>query len=339
MRIRTKNLKKETSGVIKKLFVSHSDLDGAGCLAIARHFNDKLKFTAMISRDYDFELDEEDFEYMKTFNEIIIADLSIKEEKTKELRELGIIVRFFDHHESAVWLKDEKDSSYNLDYCGTYLFWNDYVKKFISRYPLIIDEFVSLVNVYDLWKQEDELWERAKNLNSVLYGVKNYSAGSNYYKMLPFFELFEQKISHLTEWTETRKEKLLVAKSNKREQDMYEKAVKNMTIREDKKGKLFGTFALVSKISVVCSRILQEQENLDYIVCFNTWGGLTGKLSFRSQEGFNCNDLGSAHGHDCAAGGRISPDMAIKVMENMDYVFTYNEDYDENDINTSIEKV
>jgi len=333
MRIKVENRE------LRKLLISHIDLDGISCIAIAKYFNDKLRFTSIIARDYDFEENLEELEYMKTFDEIIITDLSIKESIAKLLREEGIIVRFFDHHESAIWLKDEKNSSYNMDFCGTYLFWNDYVKKYLVDYPKIIDEYVSLVNIYDLWKQENVLWTRAKHLNDVLFGIKDYSKETNVEKTEPFYHLFEQKVNHLTEWTETSKELKLIKKSEDREQEMYDKAMKNMVIRIDKKGKFFGTFALVSKISLVCSRILQEQENLDYVVCFNTWGGLSGKLSFRSKEGFNCNDLGPAKGHDCAAGGKISIEMAIKMTEDSTLVFTYNEDYDENNIETSIEKV
>ena len=331
-------IKVENRG-IRKLLISHTDLDGAAVLFLAKYFNDKLRFTTMISRDYDFEDDIEDFEYMLTFDEIIIADLSIKEPIAKLLREKGVHIIFFDHHESATWLANEKESSYDTDFCGTHLFWNNYIKRYLTDYPEIIDEFVSLVNVYDLWKQDDVDWIRAKHLNDVLYGIKNYQSKTNMEKMEPFFHLIEKKIEHLEKWTETNQEKGLIKKSEDREQEMYDKAMKNLVIRQDKKGKLFGTFALVSKISLVCSRILQEQENLDYVVCFNTWGGLSGKLSFRSKEGFNCNDLGPAKGHDCAAGGKITIDMAMRMIEDSTLVFTYNEEYDENNVETSIEKV
>lgn len=276
---------------------------------------------------------------MSTFDEIVIADLSMKESVAEELKNKGIHLIFFDHHESATWLENEKGSLYNMEFCGTHLFWNNYVKKYIEDYPKIIDEFVYLINIYDLWKQDDKDWIRAKHLNDVLYGIKNYQKDSNFEKMEPFFHLVEKKIEHLDKWIETSQEERLIKRSEDREQEMYNKAMKNMVIRQDKKGKFFGTFALVSKISLVCSRILEEQPNLDYVVCFNTWGGLSGKLSFRSKEKFNCNDLGIANGHDGAAGGKITIDMAMKMMEDPNLVFTYNEDYDEEKLETSIERV
>lgn len=220
----------EKSIKVKKLLVSHTDLDGAGSLFLAKYFNNKLEFTNMISRDYDFEKDEEDFRYLLSFDEIVIADLSISQEKTLELRAKGIKVTFFDHHESAEWLKDEKESEYSLEHCGTYLFWNFYVKKFITDYPVIIDELISLINTYDLWQQDNILWERAKNLNNVLYGIKDYSQKDNFEAMMPFFNLLESKVDHLTSWTETSKEVILIEKAAKREEEMYQKAIKMMKI-------------------------------------------------------------------------------------------------------------
>lgn len=323
----------------KTILVSHIDLDGHGVITLARHFNDILKFDAIIARDYGFEDDSESWDFIKTFDSVIITDLSIKQESVEELRELGINVELYDHHSKADWIADDKFSSFDLDRCGTRIFWEDYVKKRIPRYKPILDEFVMLVDTYDMWRQESENWKRAKDLNNVLMGLKNWNVEDPIEQTLDFYKLFENKVKNLSTWSLTRKEREIIERADKREQDVYDRAVKKLQVRVDSKGKLFGVTSMPSKISIVCSRILEDNEGLDYLVAFNTWGGLTGKLSFRSRNGFNCNDIGVANGHDAAAGGQISVENSFVFLENVDYAFTYNEKFDEKDESTIFEKV
>lgn len=323
----------------RKLLVSHLDLDGHAGIAIARYFNEKLNFTSMISDDYGVEEIPERWNYFKTFETIIFSDLSIPKEKAEELRSFGIHVEFYDHHSKADWLSEDEYSSFDLDRSGTKIFWQDYVIPRIKRYPPIIDEFVALVDTYDLWKNESELWEKAKNLNSVLMGMKNWDSNDNLESTIPFYDFFERKVRSFPHWIETRQELEIIERSNKREEDMYLYAKNKMQIRVDGKGRLFGVFPIKSKISLVCSRILKEEENLDYVVAFNTWGGLNGKLSFRSKNGFNCNDIGVANGHDAAAGGAISVEDSFVFLEKENLAFTYNDKYNPEDPKSAFEEV
>lgn len=324
----------------KKLLVSHIDLDGFGGLFLAKYFNDVLNFNYFMVADYGFADDPDNWAYLTSMEEIIFSDLSLSEEHTKMLREdHGIKVRFFDHHSKADWLANDEDSVFDLDRCGTKLFWEEYVKPRIGRYPVIIDEFVTLVDTYDLWKDTDPLWTQSKNLNSVMIGLRDWGCSDPIEASASFYALFERKIEKLKHWTETDQELRIIEKSNKREEDLFQKAKKNLMVRVDSKGKIFGVFALQAKISLVCARILKEEENLDYVVAFNTYGGLTGKLSFRSRGGFNCNDIGVSNGHDAAGGGQISVPDSFKFLETPTLAFTYNESYDEKIPATAFEEI
>lgn len=323
----------------QKLLISHTDLDGHGSIALAKHFNSILQFNSMISADYGFEENLETWTFVKSFQTIIFSDLSIPKEKAEELRNEGLKVEFYDHHSKADWLKEDQDSSFDLERCGTKIFWQDYIHPRIGRYPAIIDEFVELVDTYDLWKQDSPLWEKAKNLNYVLTGLKNWDEKDPILATQAFYDLFNKKVQKQKHWEETRQELEIIEKANKREEDVYQKSMKLMQIRIDSKGRTFGVFPINSKISIICSRILQEEENLDYIVAFNTWGGLNGKLSFRSRNGFNCNDIGVASGHDAAAGGQISIEDSFKFLEKKSLAFTYNDIYNPEDPNTAFEEV
>ena len=73
---------------MKRLLISHIDLDGTGAPVIVNlYFKDW--FDKIILRDYGFEEDEETVALIKTFDEVIIADLSAPEEFIESLRSLS----------------------------------------------------------------------------------------------------------------------------------------------------------------------------------------------------------------------------------------------------------
>ncbi len=322
-----------------KLLISHFDLDGIASIFLGYYYRDKLGFDDFMSEDYGFEEDKEKMDYIKKFRTIVFSDLSVPEEVNKELEENGSEIIYFDHHASASFVKDYKNGTFDENFCGTKLFWDNYVKHRVKRFPVIVEEFVDLVDTYDLWKQDSPLWETAKNLNSTLYGIKNYSETSFFEQNEPFFRLMENKFKHFKTWKLTDKEERIIEKAKKREEYVYNKAKENISYRIDEKDRTFGVFAVPSKISLVASRILEEEPELDYLVVVNTWGGVTGRVSFRSKEKMNCNDIGAANGHDSAAGGNIGPDLAVELLNDSSLVFTYNEEYNEEDSETWLKRL
>lgn len=274
-----------------------------------------------------------------SYRKVVFTDMSIPMEHHNKLIEAGVDVSYYDHHIAAEHLQDYEKMTFDLDKSGTRLFWEFYVKPRLQRFPPIVEEFVTLVDTYDIWRQESELWQTAKNLNSVLYGIRNYGETNFFESYEPFFALMVNKFKHFPHWRETDQERRLIERSEQREQDVYNKARETMSLRVDSRGKTFGVFAVPSKISLVASRILSEEPELDYLVIVNTWGGVTGKLSFRSREKFNCNDLGAANGHDVAAGGEILPELAVEFLNDVTLAFTYNEDFDSENPRSAIEKV
>jgi oligoribonuclease NrnB/cAMP/cGMP phosphodiesterase (DHH superfamily) len=325
----------------KKAFISHTDLDGHNAITLAMFFNQNLGFSSFYSRDYGFLLDKEDKDFFLSFDEIIIADLSISPEDFEEFTSKNIHVEIYDHHEAAEYLKEKENCCHDNDRCGTKIFWEEYVIPRIKRFPPIINEFVTLTDIYDLWRIESPLWEDAKALNSILYGMKIYSITDGIKQTNLYYELMMRKFKFLRNWELLDHEKRLVERAKKREEDMYKKARDTMEIRVDKKGKIFGVFALASKISLVASRILEEEPEIDYLVVINTWGGIQGRLSFRSRSKINCNDIGVAAGHGSAAGAGVGPDVAIKFLENPKLAFRYEDDkeFDKEDDKTFLEEV
>ena len=317
---------------MRRLICSHVDLDGLGSILIYLYFKEKriipgMDFDTYMLLDYGWEQLPENITYVSSFDEVVMADISAPKEYIDQIRAKGTRVRIFDHHLSSEWLKDDPDAVWDSTRSGTRLFWEEYARPLVRRYPTIIRELVERVDTYDCWREDSSLWGEAKALNSVLYGMKNYQAGNEIDSNKEFIEAMLRKFDLFPdEWTWLPKEKRMIADSIKRENELYEQARKEMKIRVDTKERLFGVFPLGSKISLVCSRILKECDGLDYVICINSFHGINGKLSFRTKrEDLDLNMFAGVNGHAVAAGAQVSPEMADRIWKE-DYVPVYEEE-------------
>ena len=314
---------------MKRLLCSHIDADGLGSALIYLYFKEKrtipgMDFDTYILLDYGWEQNPGNIDYMTLFDEVIMADISAPKEYIEQIRDRGTRVRIFDHHLASEWLKDDPDSVWDKERSGTRIFWEEYARPLVRRYPAVIQELVNRVDVYDCWREDSPLWEEAKALNSVLYGLKNYSAGNEIDSNKDFIETMLRKFNLFpNEWVWIGKEKRLIQESLKREEELFKTAKEEMKIRIDTKDRLFGIFTLGSKISLICSRILRENEGLDYVICINSFHGINGKLSFRSKRpDLDLNTFAGVHGHAAAAGAQVTPEMADTIWKQ-DYVPVY----------------
>jgi len=311
---------------MKRLLISHVDLDGTGAPIIVNLYF-KNQFDQIILRDYGFEEDEETVNLMKTFDEIIIADLSAPEEFIESFINSGIIVKIYDHHLGASWLDQKDYGIYDENRCGTKIFWEEWAKPQLSRYYPLTDHFVELVDVYDRWQQTNSLWDEAKALNSVLYNKNiNWNEKDSYVKYTPFIDRIINKIKTKSKWEWSYTEEEYICESIKKENDALNKALSTMKVRFDYKGKKFGIIAIGSKISLVCSEILNQRDDLDYIVCLNLFRGLNGKLSFRTKkDNVDLNELCCCAGHASAAGGQVIPELAEKFWNDDKLCWAYKD--------------
>lgn len=316
---------------MKTIMVTHTDLDGMGCVILRDLFNDKLGIDSIDSQDYGFEKDKEIMDYYKTFDKIIFTDISTPKETSEELDSLGIDVTYLDHHLSADWLKDRKGSVYSEDKCGTRLFWEYYIKPRIGRYNPIVDRFVELVNTYDCWEDESELWKDAVDLNYLMYSseYRNWNSTDNLKSSERFNQHIEDKIRRDTsgEWRWDYDEREINSYQEGRFNETLRTSEKNMRIRKDSKDRIFGVFSSSSKISLVCSEILKKNPAMDYIICVNGYGGINGKLSFRTRRpDLDLNTFGMANGHAKAAAGTVSAEQAVKFLQDDSLVPRYKDE-------------
>jgi oligoribonuclease NrnB/cAMP/cGMP phosphodiesterase (DHH superfamily) len=318
---------------MKRAIFSHTDLDGIGSIILTEYF--EIKFDLVYFSDYK---DNEDPEYLKIYDdydEIVIADFSLPKEKIEELLQKGKIIYLFDHHDSSESLKEIIHPNFKIfhskEFCGTKLFFENYIKPQFKRMKPIVEEFVTLVNTYDLFKSDDLLWIEAQKLNRVMYSTLDYGQDQwNLYGR--FINSIVNKLKTESKWNwniiETEKINKDILKENK----MYEASKRILQTRTDSKGNKFGLFHNRGKLSIICQRLLKEFYGLKYIIAINTYDGVDGvgwqKLSIRSRDEneFNCTHLRDCKGHTQAAGSSCTVEFGKDLWMGKVNALEFNEE-------------
>jgi oligoribonuclease NrnB/cAMP/cGMP phosphodiesterase (DHH superfamily) len=287
---------------MKTLLMTHVDLDGVGNIILAKYF--KLPVDDYILVDYD-QLDDLEFnQSLRKYTNIYLTDLNIQDETYNVLVENNISFLVFDHHQTTEKFSEDPRVTWDITQSGTKLFYN-YLSKG-KRVLGIVRDFVELVDTYDMWRLESPLREDSENLNRVFFHSINYQA-QGYQKYEPFIKNQFKKFERYNNWKflPSEVDKINIAKA-KEVQDCQE-AENLLTFREDSKGKVFGLFMARRNISKVCSYLLCKYQNLDYIICINTYNQGTdyNKVAVRSRE-FNTVSLRNIEGHAHASGGIFS---------------------------------
>jgi len=319
---------------MKKLLLTHSDLDGVGCAIVALHYHfysDHIYFAdytelndgVLTSQPFYRSKPWTMFDYIRTFDLVFVTDLSIDppfyEFLSKEVKNFTIL----DHHDSSSFIPKE-DSRLILDNnkSGTRLLF-EYLSAG-KRVPVALQEFVEIVDTYDMWKKDSPLWATAEKLNGIFYQMRNYNA-KGYYKYSDYIKVQLGKIAKWEHFDFTAIEEKHAEKDIEKKQRNLSKAYDNIQYREDTHGKKFALTSIPASLSYVASVILDDDESLDYIVIVNTYREAKGKISLRSKE-MDCTLLNHANGHKLASGGELSDQEIIDLISGKMYSLGYKED-------------
>ena len=311
---------------MKKALVSHVDLDGLGPIVLEILYRKLLGFDKVFNIDYGWEEDHELITELSQFNEIVFADMCCSEMQYSWWKTTGIRVWVFDHHETAKPLTGMPDCVVDMERCGTKIFFDGYVKPLIGRYRPIVDDFIDLINVYDLWRFEDPLWGKALDLNRVMYKYAAWNAEKFTDKHDRFIISILRRLENDAEFKFTPTELRYIEEAKEKEEDAFQRAKETLKIRRDHWGRKFGVFLAWGKISISASRLLYDtDENFDYVIAVQDYRDEFGKLSVRSRRGgdFYCTDLGIFGGHIEASGGQITPEQAKTFYEDDCLCFKY----------------
>jgi hypothetical protein len=299
----------------KVLFTGHVDLDGVISTILGIHYIKPLakEFETINTKEYDL-CDQKNLDIIINYYDVFIfTDFSPTSELYLKIKEVGKDIYIFDHHVSSnVELKNIALENYYYDItrCGTKIFLDEIAK--CVRIKKVIWQTVELVNIYDLYQMKSSLWRDAKGLSNILWAECNWDKtveGTT--KYINFIRSILYKFDNFSVFCFSDYEKKCMDNAEKKEQANLKEAKRNLQIRKDGHGNTYGYFECTSKQSIVSNYILQEREDLKYIISHVTWGEqdgkVTPKVSIRSVEGrgVDCSvmaTLWGAGGHVLAAG-------------------------------------
>lgn len=288
-----------------KILISHVDLDGYGVNVLQALYKDAIPFDEILNKNYGFEESDEIKSLIKPDNEIVITDLSIPEDTYLQWKSVLKSFIVIDHHESSKYLSQYEGNIWSDLQSGTSLFWNCWLRPRLLHNRVHvdsrIDHFVKLVDAYDRWQDNSDLWLDATRLNKVCqaYGSK-------------FVSHMVNKLSSIWEWS--AEETSFYSEIEQQEDMLLVEAEKELILRKDNTGDLFCIIEIKDKgkLSMVCSRLLANHPDVVYCIAYYP---TRPALSFRTKKAdFDLTQLQGVFGHRAAAGGTYDSNDLYRLL-------------------------
>jgi len=302
----------------KKIYgVFDSDLDGVSSRTIAEYYLNPIASVYYLNT-FDREMSEFEMEYADLCDIILFTDITPTLDLYNTLVEKGKEVIIFDHHLTGRDTLGERDNYYfDESRCGCKIFYDELTKGI--RKNRVIEKFVYLVNIYDLYNTDSEDWSSAKGLHNTMYGYvdwrkANYQTDTEKYLNFIVNQLKKFRLAKSFYFTSFEEEKM--QKALKREQTCYEEARRSLRIRTDNEGNNYGWMTCSSKLSPVSNRLLNDLgDKVKYVVCHATYKEKDQiaedklKISLRCGTDFDIRFIAEKHsggGHPQASGAYLT---------------------------------
>lgn len=306
---------------MSRLVLGHNDLDQLGCLMVFEYF--KIPYDEMFSCEYNRFEKEDEFLKLLPYDDIIMTDYSCSKNVVERLLLLGKKITIIDHHlnEETQKLKEIKNKNFiyffDNEKSGALLTF-DYFKPEKTRVKKSFHDLINFISVYDLFKTKDPRWETALNCNRVLYGCLSWN-DEEMKKFDWIKEYWLNKIDKNSEWFWTDFELKKISSAIEKETKQFNESKSSLKKYTDDRGIKFGITVAKSKVSLVALKLLEQNEDIKYIVMINTYSGSWDKLSLRSRDEkeFDCNSFEECKGHSCASGGEVDQQFASKLYKGM----------------------
>jgi len=279
---------------MKRLHISHNDLDGVGCGVLIKKFLPGKTDTCYLSyNEIDHVLEEETDKY----TDIIITDISPSYSSVAKLiSEKNIVI--IDHHISSEKLKEFPNVYHDIGSCATLLTYN-YLKSNgydVDKYH----EFALVINDIDIW-----LLKRPDSLQmGVLFNMLGISR-------------FEKRFLDNPYSGFNQTEMIIIELEAERRDQYIQKSMKNVAYYKDDIGRKIGIVFAESYASELGNQIIIEQA-VDYVVLIN---GQSKKVSLRSAKDIDISVIAQQYGgggHKNAAGFPLKiKDIDINSILNM----------------------
>jgi oligoribonuclease NrnB/cAMP/cGMP phosphodiesterase (DHH superfamily) len=313
---------------VKRIILNHLDLDAVGVYLVLDYFN--IHYDEILSCDYNRFENEKEFSKLLKYDEIFTTDYSISKNLVEKLLSQNKKVVIIDHHknEETKLLNEIKNNNFVYFFddskSGTLLAY-EYFKPKNVRVKKSFFQAIELINTYDLFKKDSILWEDAQNMNRVLFSCLNWN--DEEMKRFDWIkEYWQNKLAKYNEWFWTDFELKKINNAIEKETKQFNESKSSLKKYTDDKGVKFGITVAKSKVSLVALKLLEQNEDIKYIIMINTYSGFWDKLSLRSRDEkeFDCNSFEECKGHSCASGGEVDQDFAAKLYKGM-ISLTYKE--------------
>ncbi len=279
-----------------------SDLDGTSCRLIFEYHlydYDNVRLIQSSATEIPSLLHEFDFSNVDV---VVFADLTPPVQWYKSALQEFEAVFIFDHHISAYEvLKEFENPNYNFDLnrCSAKI-----VFDWFNVHNPAMDEYVSLVDVYDRYLDSHEKFDYARGINNLLFWYVRESRWKGKAGYDKFVSAQSRKFQVWNKFKFHQYEQVEIDNEYEKEKESIKRAKKTFTTRVDAFGNLYGYFELGAKISYVCSEMLRMHPDIQYVVCHNTFEKEIFKFSIRS-KGFDVTKIAGAYkggGHTMASG-------------------------------------
>lgn len=176
--------------------LSHNDLDGYGCVLTALKMKDSVSY---INTGYDkitTSLNDINTVYMKNISKLFITDLNFNESDTIELYKIvkhnsNVEIIYIDHHHYAsekqnkIFEKMKEFSNFKFihtdKFCATYIFYKYLLKQELIEFNEDFDKIIKLINAFDTWNEQDQLFKSGMFLNDIFNEWKDKEQFLDYF--------------------------------------------------------------------------------------------------------------------------------------------------------------
>lgn len=271
---------------MKRILITHTDLDGAGCAIIfKKHYPDiEIEY-----HDYDTidEISQELWNDRDKYRSIFFADIT-PNEKYGKLMAGDYKFVFIDHHITREYLSalsDRPNIIYDTGVCAT-LLTARYLDLYADNYA-----FVAAVDAYDTWKLDSAYRKDGLNLNLLF----------DYYKMDEFVEEFSDMRDI------NRNEEIVIEVLRKIERDYLDEKLEQGKIKTDNNGNMYFVVHVAEKGNNIGILIDDPRfpKECKYIKVINLNDSVVGLYS----KDFDVSEIAKSHGgggHTTAAGYQIN---------------------------------
>lgn len=305
-----------------KLF-SHTDLDGVGCVVVAKHAFSDLDFEMLNYDEIDGRISQfiEEGKYNE-YDLIFITDISVKEQVAQKIDMVNSISHswvLLDHHPTALGLNkydwatvnpiqfsrydEQEEKSSGTSMLHQYLIANDMLDfSYVNERDLALDIFVEYVRQYDTWEWNTKYNHiEPKKLNDLYYIIGR--------------EEFIDRFSVDPNPTFTETEKLILELEQQRI-DKYVESNEEKMVFKNVLGHGAGIVFADKYHSELGNIISKNHPEIDMVVIVNP---ASSAMSFRTvKDNINLGEVAKhwgGGGHPMAAGAPISKEKMEKIMD------------------------